>query len=66
MKKLIVLSLFAAFAFVSCDTGGESTTTTETTTATDTTTVVEQSEVEIEREVTVDTVETEEDTIQNQ
>lgn len=63
MKKLILLSLFAGFIFVSCD-GNQSSSTTETTTVTDTTTVVEESQVEIEREVTIDTVETEEDTIQ--
>lgn len=67
MKKLIVLSLFAGFVFASCNGGGqESTSTTQTTTATDTTTIVEESQVEIEREVTVDTVETEQDTINQQ
>ncbi len=53
MKKLFILTAFTGFAFVSCDSG--SNTTTQTETLQDTTTVVEEREVEIQRSVDVDT-----------
>lgn len=54
MKKVLFLSMFAAFTLASC--GGDSTerTTEETQVLTDTSTVVEEREVEIERTTEVD------------
>ena len=54
MKKVLFLSMFAAFTLASC--GGDSTerTTTETEILTDTATVVQEREVEIERTTDID------------
>ena len=60
MKKVLFIMLAAGFTFASCDNQG----TTETEVVTDTATVVEEKKVEIE--TSVDTTETEVDTLSRQ